>query len=84
MKKFRVEGYSERLSQLEGWPIRVASYKLGDRFVSRVDNVSPGATIARGEGQDRNQAEAQALEKAAGHLRNTRRYALSSSQKKEH
>ncbi len=73
MTQFQVQGYRERTIDLEGWPTRVASYQLATRWAAKVDNVSPGAIIARGEGATREEAETEALELAAKRLRTTRR-----------
>ncbi|MEC7519066.1 MAG: hypothetical protein VYE22_04325 [Myxococcota bacterium] len=73
MSTFKVEGYETREEELEGWPVRIASYQLGERFACKVDNVSPGAVIARGEGATREEAEGDAIERAARKLRTTRR-----------
>lgn len=73
MTRFKPEEYEARNSQLEGWPVCIASYRLGHRYSCRVDNVSPGATIARGVGDTRQQAEEHAVLHAAGKLRLTRR-----------
>jgi hypothetical protein len=70
---FNVEGYQRRASQLEGWDVRIASCKLGDSYSCRIDNVSPGATIARGRGPSREAAERVAMESASKRLRATRR-----------
>ncbi len=43
--------------------VRVVSYKLGKEYVCTVDNVDPGAVIARARGNDRESAEGQALRK---------------------
>lgn len=37
--------------------IRLSSYKLGDRFICAIDNIIPGAIIARGRGPTRLEAE---------------------------
>ncbi len=61
--------------QLAGWDVRIASYRLGDRFVCEVDNVDPAARLARADGATRIEAEVRALEKAAELLRRTRVHA---------
>ena len=73
MNTFRAQHYEARALRVEGWDVRVASYQLGDRWVSKVDNVSPGAVIARGQGADRREAEEHAIAYAATKLRLTRR-----------
>lgn len=76
MSQFDAQGYQERIIELEGWPARVSSYQLATRWSCRVDNVSPGATVARGEGATREEAETRTLEVAARRFRATRRLGL--------
>lgn len=68
------EAYQERQEEASGWRMHVVSYRLGERFHCTVDNVDPGARLARGEGTTREQAEGAALEKARRYLANTRRH----------
>jgi hypothetical protein len=70
----RAEDYRRRRERLEGWDIGITSYKLGGRYCCEVDNVSPGARLARGEGATRDEAEAEALNKARELLAKTRVY----------
>ncbi|GIX47501.1 MAG: hypothetical protein KatS3mg131_1712 [Candidatus Tectimicrobiota bacterium] len=70
----RPEQYVRRREQLAGWEVNVVSYKLGDKFLCEVDNVSPGAIIARGQGATREEAESQALAQARERLARTRRF----------
>ena len=49
-------------------------YKLGGRYCCEVDNVSSGGRLARGEGATREEAEAEALNKAREMLARTRVY----------
>lgn len=67
------EAYQTRREEHAGWSLNVVSYKLGDRFHCTVDDVDPGARLARGEGATRGEAEGQALEKARRLLERTRR-----------
>jgi hypothetical protein len=68
----RTEDYQRRRDQLAGWPVGIVSYRLGDRYICEVDNVSPGARLARAEGATREEAEQQALEMAERRLARTR------------
>jgi dsRNA-specific ribonuclease len=70
----KVEEYREHQEEAFGWKINVVSYRLGERFYCTVANVDPGARLARGEGQSRDEAESRALEKARRHLSQTRRH----------
>jgi hypothetical protein len=71
----RADQCRRRREQLAGWDVRIASYRLGDRFVCEVDTVDPAARLARADGASRIEAEARALEKAAELLRRTRVHA---------
>jgi hypothetical protein len=65
--------HSERTLELAGWPVRLATYKLGDTYHCTVDNVSPGARIARTEGATKEEAEQKAIEVAERRLSRTRK-----------
>jgi hypothetical protein len=59
---------------LGGWPVRVTSYRIGERWFASVENADPGAKVARSEGHSREQAEHTACEKATERLGRTRRH----------
>lgn len=61
MSSFHAEGYSKRRSELEGWPIGITCYSVQDHWVALIDNVDPGATIARAEADTAEAAEREAL-----------------------
>jgi len=67
-----IEGYSRRQQQVGRWKVNIVSYKLGDQYYCTVDNVEPGATLARGQGSTREEAEKKALERAKELLAKTR------------
>ena len=67
------QNYSKRKTEAAGWEVNVTSYQLGDRFYSTVDNISPGAWIAKTEGTTREEAEKKALDRAAELLAKTRK-----------
>jgi hypothetical protein len=68
--------YRETKLEIEGWPVNVTSYRLGNRFYCKVDNVSPGAWLARTTGATREEAEQAALERAKQLLGRTRRQSV--------
>ena len=72
----KAEEYSERKLEVEGWPVNLTSYRIGDVYHCHADNVSPGANIARTTGATREEAENKALERARHYLGNTRRHAV--------
>ncbi|MEK9136594.1 MAG: hypothetical protein AAB393_05680 [Bacteroidota bacterium] len=63
------EHYDIETKELSGVPIRVTSYRIGDRFHCHVENTDPGATIARAEGPTKEQAVEIALSKARERLK---------------
>ncbi|MGH6903133.1 MAG: hypothetical protein ACREIR_10375 [Geminicoccaceae bacterium] len=68
----RAEDYQRRRQELAGWPVGIVTYKLGERYVCEIDNVSPGARLARAEGSTREEAERAAIETAERRLGRTR------------
>jgi hypothetical protein len=68
----KVEEYQERKTEVLGWPVNLASYRLGNVFHCKADNVSPGAALARTTGSTREEAEKKALDRAAELLARTR------------
>ena len=67
------EEYAERQMELSGWPVHVVTYRLGKIYYCKVDNVSPGAQVARASAESPEEAEKQALTKAGERLAATRR-----------
>jgi len=72
----RVEEYGERDLQVAGWDVHLTTYKLGDVYHCKADNVSPGAGLARATGTTREEAESKAIERAEQLLSRTRRHAV--------
>jgi hypothetical protein len=70
----RAEEFNERSLELSGWPVNVTSYKLGQEWHAKADNVSPGAALARATGASREEAENQVIERAQRLLARTRRH----------
>jgi hypothetical protein len=68
------EDYSERQLEIEGWHVNITTYKLGEVYHSKADNVSPGAALARTTGATREEAEQKALDRARQLLSRTRRH----------
>lgn len=70
----KVENFSERRIEIDGWPVNLASYKIGETYHCKADNVSPGAGIARTTGTTREEAEQKAIARAKELLARTRRH----------
>ena len=72
----RAEDYATRTLELEGWKVKLTSYKLGDAYHCTADNVEPGAWIARTQGATREEAENKAIDRARELLSRTKRRAI--------
>jgi len=68
----KVEEFQERKVEIRGWPVNLTSYRLGEVYHSKADNVSPGAALARTTGATREEAEKKAIERAEQLLARTR------------
>ena len=73
MKAQELTKRRERVGQFE---INIATYLLGDTYYCSVDNVDPGAVVARGEGKTREEAEKIAVEKATRRVESTRIHSI--------
>jgi hypothetical protein len=71
-----VEEHRERRLEIEGWPVNLTSYRIGEVFHCTADNVSPGATLARTTAATREEAEAAAIARAREKLAATKRHAV--------
>lgn len=72
-RTLHAQGYRQRRVNLAGWDVTIITYKIGDQYHCVIDNVSPGATLARTEGSTLEQAETDAIGIAEERLSNTRR-----------
>jgi hypothetical protein len=76
MKTANSNEFQEREIQLAGWPVKLTSYRVGEKFVCQADNVSPAACLARFAAPTLDEAESQAISKAAHLLSKTRRHPI--------
>lgn len=67
------QGFHERQIEIDGWPVKLTSYQIGEKFVCQADNVSPGACVARFSAATPEEAESQAISKARHLLSKTKR-----------
>jgi hypothetical protein len=70
----KAEDFTERKEELDGWPIHVVTYRIGQNYYCTIDNVDPGARFARADGPTREEAERVALDKARKYLGQTRKF----------
>jgi hypothetical protein len=68
------EEYQERRLEVAGWPVNLASYRIGAEWRCTADNVAPGAALARAKGWTREEAEAAAIVRAEQFLARTKRH----------
>jgi hypothetical protein len=66
------QDFSRRVATIEGREVVITAYRVGDACYCHVENASPGATIARGQGKTEAEAESEALAKASAKLLSTR------------
>ena len=69
----RTEEFQETQVEINGWPVRITKYRVGEKYVCQADNVSPGAVLARFTAATPQEAESQALSKARHLLSKTQR-----------
>ena len=72
----KAEEYRERKLEVAGWPVNLASYRLGAVWHSKADNVSPGAALARTTGASREEAEEKAVKRSEELLGRTRTHTV--------
>ena len=58
------EDYSERKTQLAGWPVTIITFRLGGVYHTTIDNTDPGAWVVRTQGATKQEAEGKALKDA--------------------
>jgi hypothetical protein len=69
----RAENWRKEEFELEGWPVRMISYRIGDSWVIEVEVTSSGTKVACTMGKACEAAKTEALETAARRLLRTRR-----------
>ncbi len=76
MDQLKAQDFKERELEIEGWPVKLTSYKVGEKYVCQADDVSPGACLARFSAATPEEAESQAISKARHLLGKTKRRSL--------
>ena len=69
MSMLSPQEYRERTEPVSPFKMHIVSYRLGDTFYCTVDNVDPGANIARAKAPTREEAESKAIAAAKERLR---------------
>lgn len=60
----KVENYRLEKKAVNGTELFITSYKIGARFYCHIENLDPGATIARAYGESQDAAKRAAIAKA--------------------
>ncbi|MBI1803313.1 MAG: hypothetical protein HY033_04930 [Ignavibacteriae bacterium] len=47
----KAEDYRVDLKEIDGLKVNITSYRIGSTYYCHIDNVDPGAVIARSEGE---------------------------------
>ncbi len=72
----RAENWDRRELEIEGWPVKVTSYQIGDSYITEIEASASGSTIARGIAKTSGDSWKQASEAAGRRLLRTRRMDL--------
>lgn len=67
------EEFSERKTELAGWPVNITTYRLGPTYYTTVENNDPGAWVVKAEGASKEEAEAKALKEAEAFMAKIRK-----------
>jgi hypothetical protein len=73
----RAENWGKEELELEGWPVKVITYRIDDSFFTEIESSSSGAVIARSAGKVQQAVRSEAIETATRRLLRTRRLDLS-------
>lgn len=65
----RAEGYNERKQTINGYEVKITTYRVGSTCHCTVANVNPGANIARGKADTPEEAEKIAVSKARSRIK---------------
>jgi hypothetical protein len=70
------EEYLERTDEIDGWPVTIISYKLGDLYHAKVENNFTRGWTTRASASTRDEALQKAIDEARVELARTRRLPL--------
>ena len=60
----KADDFSVNTKELSGLKVNITSYKIGKRYYCHIDNVDPGATIVRLEGESKEEVIQEAMDRA--------------------
>jgi len=65
----KADEYRIDMQEIDGLKINITSYRIGSTYYCHVDNVDPGAVIARTEGESQDEVIQVAMAKAMERLK---------------
>ena len=65
----KADDFRHDQKEVAGWPVNITSYRIGSKYYCHIDNVDPGATIVRTEGDSYDEVLRQALNRAQERLK---------------
>jgi hypothetical protein len=60
--------YSERKTELAGWPVTITTFRLEAVYHTTIDNSDPGAWVVKTQGATKQEAESKAEQEATALL----------------
>ena len=72
----RAQDYERCVATVDGLHVGITTYRIGDVYVCRIDNVDPGAAVSRATGASRDEARGKALGVGLARLARTRRFPI--------
>ena len=64
----KADDYTVNTTELSGLKVNITSYKIGNLYYCHIDNVDPGATIVRTEGENKEEVVQTAMSRAMERL----------------
>ena len=64
----KADDFNVNTREISGLTVNITSYKIGKRYYCHIDNVDPGATIVRMDGESKDEVIQTALERAMRRL----------------
>ncbi|MBI1807559.1 MAG: hypothetical protein HYR76_10965 [Ignavibacteria bacterium] len=68
MTMLKADDFRVETKEISGWKVNITSYRIGNTGYCHIDNIDPGATIARTEAETQEEAVAAALARARERL----------------
>jgi hypothetical protein len=64
----KADDFNVNTREISGLTVNITSYKIGNKYYCHIDNIDPGATIVRLDGESKDEVIQTALERATQRL----------------